>query len=199
MLPSACSLYLECLENKENIPRPMEIAAFSMPEVDMCPPGPPGAPRKQPISTGLPHALSPQRDSFLRRDPTPCPSTASGDNWNRVKEAWFTTKSSYAPENPYAEEAYQKFFPSATSSPVVVKPPENMFGRKRHVSGNDSNGETRYPLDETVPMTGKQYVKVPKLENSLLFPQIYTCDIIVHCEELAQILYNLLSERLAVN
>ena len=197
MLPD-CLLYLECLpENKEN-QRPMEIAAFSEPEVGSVHPGPPGAPRK-PINIGLPLAPSTPRDSYLRRAPTPTPLVESEDNWNRVREAWFTTRSSSEQQNPYAGEAFQNCSPSATWSLPDPMPQENMSGKRRHESENRLNGETRYPLDGTLPMTGKQYVKVPKLEASNLFPQIYMLDIILHSDELAQILYNLLSERLAVN
>jgi hypothetical protein len=69
-----------------------------------------------------------------------------------------------------------------------------MCGRKTPGLENRLNGDVPYPPGGIQAPIGTRYARLPKEELSNLFQQIFMFDIIVHSEELAQILYNHLSE-----
>ena len=80
-----------------------------------------------------------------------------------------------------------------TSSSPVPRPQGITSGRRSRTSQTDSSGETLNPSEETAQPTGMKYVAVRKRAPSNEFLPMYTYDIIIHSEELAQIIYNLLS------
>lgn len=176
MLPEKCYLSLECDSTPKEPLRLDEI--------------------REPISYGLEHAPL-ALDICSPRDPTPLWSLGSEDSWRKAREDWFITKSSSELQSP--AEGYR--CPASSPEPIWNRPdqqlPASTYGRKTHVSETPLNGETHCRQGEILPPIGKKYAAVPKEELSNLFRQMCTFDIIVHSEELGQILYNLFSERLA--
>jgi hypothetical protein len=99
--------------------------------------------------------------------------------------------------NPFAGPSCPPSSPEPTSSLPVQPQPGTMFGKKTPELESRLNGDVPYPPGGIRAPIGKRYAAVPKEETSNLFRQMCTFDIIVHSEELAQILYNLFSERLS--
>lgn len=150
----------------------------------------------EPINYGLQRAPL-QVDTCSPLDRTPVSSLECEDSWKKAKEDWFTTRYSYGLSNPFAGPSCPPSSPEPTWSPPDPLLPENTCGNRRQESGTPLNGDAPYRPEEIRAPIGTRYAKLPKEDVSSLYHQIYTFDIIVHSEELAQIMYNLLSERLS--
>lgn len=193
MLPPKCDLVLKCQEEdpcQSLIPLPW------LPLGDLPPSRPAYCGKTEPINIGLEHTRAPL-DTASPQVPTHPWSLGCEDSWKRAKEDWYITRSLYGPEDPFVAPSCPPSSPVHIGNPPAASEPETMFGRKTHVLETPLSGETRCQQEGIPPPIGKRYAAVPKEESLNLFRQMCTFDIIVHSEELAQILYNLFSERLS--
>jgi hypothetical protein len=171
MLPPKCHLTLEC-EETQTLQDLME-----------------------PINYGLQQAPL-VLDTISPMDRTQVSSLECVDSWKKAKEDWFTTRFSYALPNPFVEPSCPPNSPEHITSQADQPQLESTCGRKTHVLETPLNGERLCRPEEIQPPIGTRYARLPKEDLSSLFHQIYTFDIIVHSEELAQILYSHLGEML---
>ncbi len=178
MLPEKCRLELECDQPQLSLAPQM----FH----DLV----------EPINYGL-QRLPLQMDTCSPLDPTPVSSLECEDSWRKAKEDWFTTRFSYGLPNPFAEPSCPPNSPEPTWSPPVQQLQEITCGKKRQGSETPLNGAVPCPPEGIAKPTGNQFVGVPKEDLLNVFQRTSTFDIIIRSEELAQIMYNLLAERLS--
>lgn len=175
MLPPKCELSLQCQEETLS-PRIDELM--------------------EPINYGLQQAPL-VMDTCSPRDPTRVGSLECEDNWRKAKEDWFTTRFSYGLPNPFVVPSCPPNSPEPTWSPPDQLLQENMCGKRKPELATPLNGVAPSLPEGIAKPTGKQFVGVPKEEDLNLFHQTFTFDVIMHSEELAQIMYNLFAERLS--
>jgi hypothetical protein len=119
------------------------------------------------------------------------------DSWKKAKEDWFTTRFSYGLPNPFVEPSCPPNSPEHTLSQADQLLQENMSGRRKPELATPLSGVAPSLPEGIARPIGKQFVGVPKEEDLNLFHQTFTFDVIMHSEELAQIMYNLFAERLS--
>ena len=186
MLPERCQLTLDCQDGQDQRPQLALEGSRIQTLEDLV----------EPLSYGLQRAPL-VTDTYSPLDRTPLSSLECEDSWRKAKEAWFTTKFSYGHQNPFAGPSCPPNSPEPIWSQADQLLPESTCGKKTPGSETPLNGDAPCPPEGIRKPIGKQFVGVPKEEDLNLFQQMCTFDVIMHSEELAQIMYNLFAERLS--
>jgi hypothetical protein len=175
MLPPKCHLELQC----------EEVQSLTIQDL------------VEPINYGLQRPPL-QVDICSPLDLTPVSLLECEDSWRKAKEDWFTTRFSYGRPSPFAEPSCPPPSPVHISSQADQPQPEITSGRKKRESETPLSGDAPCHQEEIPRRIGNQFVGVPKEELLNLSLQMCTFDVIIRSEELAQIMYNLIAERLSV-
>lgn len=178
MLPEKCHLELQC--------DPPQLSKTTRLFQDLV----------EPINYGLQRPPL-QMDTCSPLDRTPVSSLECEDSWKRAKEDWYTTRFSYGLPDPFAGPSCPPSSPGLTWNPQDLQPPGTTSGKRTPELVTPLNGDAPCPPEGIRKPIGNQYVGVPKEEILNLSQQTCTFDLIIRSVEFAQIMYNLLAERLS--